>query len=36
MPNLTKGLVARGYSDKEVMGIIGGNWYNLFKRVWRG
>jgi len=36
MPNLTKGLVARGYSDKEVMGIIGGNWFHLFKRVWRG
>ncbi len=36
MPNLTKGLVARGYSDEEVIGIIGWNWFNLFKRVWRG
>ncbi len=35
MPNLTKGLVARGYSDKEVKGIIGGNFYTLFKKVWK-
>jgi membrane dipeptidase len=36
MPNLTKGLVARGYSDDEVIGIIGGNFYTLFKKVWNG
>jgi membrane dipeptidase len=34
MPNLTMGLVARGYSDQEVKGILGGNWVKLFKRVW--
>jgi membrane dipeptidase len=36
MPNLTKGLVARGYSDDEVKGILGGNWLRLFRRVWGG
>lgn len=36
MPNLSMGLVARGYSDEEVKGIIGENFYKLFKRVWRG
>ena len=36
MPNFTKGLVARGYSDKEVKGILGGNWVKLFKKVWGG
>jgi hypothetical protein len=36
MPNLTKGLVARGYSDPEVKGIIGENFFRLFKKVWRG
>ena len=36
MPNLTKGLVARGYSDQEVNGILGGNFLRLFKKVWRG
>jgi membrane dipeptidase len=35
MPNLTKGLLARGYSDQEIMGILGGNWLRLFERVWR-
>jgi len=33
-PNLTKGLVARGYSDTEVKGILGENWIKLFKKVW--
>jgi membrane dipeptidase len=36
MPNITKGLVARGYSDPEVKGIIGENFFRLFKKVWRG
>ncbi len=36
MPNLTMGLVARGYSDQEIKKILGGNWVKLFKRVWRG
>jgi membrane dipeptidase len=36
MPNLTMGLVARGYSDDEIKKILGGNWVRLFKRVWRG
>lgn len=36
MPNFTMGLVARGYSDQEVKGILGGNWVRLFKRVWGG
>ena len=36
MPNITKGLVARGYSDAEVKGIIGENFHRLFKKVWRG
>jgi len=36
MPNFTKGLVARGYSDQEIEGILGGNFLRLFRRVWRG
>jgi hypothetical protein len=36
IPNVTKGLVARGYSDSEVKGIIGENFFRLFKKVWRG
>ncbi|MCW4050143.1 MAG: dipeptidase [Candidatus Bathyarchaeota archaeon] len=34
MPNLAKGLVARGYSDQETKGVLGGNWMPLFKQVW--
>ena len=33
-PNLTKGLVARGYADQEIKGILGENWLKLFKKVW--
>lgn len=35
LPNLTKGLVARGYSDQEISKILGGNWLRVFKRVWK-
>ena len=35
-PNFTKGLVARGYSDQEIRGILGGNWMKLFREVWGG
>ena len=34
LPNITRGLVSRGYSDKEVMKIWGENWLRLFKQVW--
>lgn len=33
--NVTKGLVARSYSDKEIIGILGGNFLRLFEKVWR-
>ena len=33
--NITKGLVARGYSDKEIMKIQGGNFLKLFEKVWK-
>jgi len=34
LPNLAKGLVARGYSDEEIQGVLGENWLRLFKRAW--
>ena len=34
MPNLARGLVARGYSDEEIRGILGGNFLRLFRKVW--
>jgi len=35
MPNITRGLVARGYSDQEISKILGGNFLNLFEKVWK-
>lgn len=32
-PNITKGLVSRGYSDLEIEKIVGGNFLRLFDRV---
>jgi membrane dipeptidase len=32
-PNLTKGLVARGYSDKEIRKILGENFLRVFRKV---
>jgi membrane dipeptidase len=33
--NITRGLVARGYSDLEIMGVLGGNFLNLLDKVWK-
>jgi membrane dipeptidase len=32
-PNITYGLVSRGYSDREIKGILGGNFLNIFREV---
>lgn len=32
-PNLTIGLVSRGYSDHDIEKIIGGNWLRLYREV---
>ena len=32
-PNITRGLVARGYSDDEIQGILGENFLRVFERV---
>ena len=34
--NVTRGLVARGFSDDEVLAILGGNWLRVFERTWSG
>jgi microsomal dipeptidase-like Zn-dependent dipeptidase len=33
MPNITRGLVARGYSDKDIEKILGANNLRVFKEV---
>ena len=32
-PNITRGLVARGYSDEEIKGILGENFLRVFKAI---
>ncbi|MGQ0571015.1 MAG: membrane dipeptidase [Armatimonadota bacterium] len=34
LPNVTRGLVARGYSDADIFKILGGNWLRVFRQVW--
>lgn len=32
--NVTRGLVARGFSDAEIRGILGNNWLRVFGATW--
>jgi membrane dipeptidase len=32
-PRLREGFAARGFSTKEIDGILGGNWYDFFKQA---
>ena len=34
LPNVTEGLLRRGYSELDVRKILGDNWLGLFGRVW--
>ena len=32
--NLTLGLLRRGYSDDDILKVLGGNWLRVFSEVW--
>jgi len=34
MPNVTAGLLRRGYSKSDIALIMGGNWLRVFKQAW--
>jgi membrane dipeptidase len=34
-PTLTAGLIERGYSDEDVLKIVGGNFARLVSKVWK-
>ena len=36
LPNLTRRLLERGYSEPDTKKIIGGNWLRVFRDVWGG
>jgi len=33
LPTLTKSLVARGYSDDDIKGMLGGNFLRVIKKI---
>ena len=33
--NVTRGLVARGYTDGDILKILGENWLRVFEKVWK-
>jgi len=35
MPNITKGLLARGYKEEEIKKILGGNFLRVLREVWK-
>jgi membrane dipeptidase len=35
IPNLTKGLISRGYGDEDIIKILGGNFLRVFREVFR-
>jgi membrane dipeptidase len=35
IPNVTRGLVARGYSDQLIHKVLGSNFLRVFRQVWR-
>jgi membrane dipeptidase len=32
--NIARGMVARGYSDDDILKVLGGNFLALFRKVW--
>ena len=34
LPNVTRGLIERGYSDDTILKILGGNYLRVFEQVW--
>ncbi|MGD9124380.1 MAG: dipeptidase [Desulfarculaceae bacterium] len=36
LPNFTRGLVSRGYSDNDIRGILGENYLRVFREVYEG
>lgn len=35
MPRLTEGLIARGYPDDDITGILGGNYLRVLHEIWK-
>ncbi len=35
LPEVTEGLLTRGYSEADIRGILGLNWVRVAKEVWK-
>jgi membrane dipeptidase len=35
LPEITETMVARGFEDREILGILGGNFLRVASRVWK-
>lgn len=35
LPEIAEGLLKMGYSEQDIMGILGGNWLDIATRVWK-
>ena len=35
LPEVTDGMVKRGYSEKEIRGVLGENWLRVARQVWK-
>ncbi|MNY26428.1 Membrane dipeptidase [compost metagenome] len=35
LPNLTEGMLARGYTEERIEKILGRNWLRVFQAVWK-
>jgi membrane dipeptidase len=34
LPNVTQGLMERGWTDDEIRKVLGGNWMRVYQKVW--
>jgi len=34
LPNVTQGLMQRGWTDDEIRKVLGGNWMRVYEKVW--
>jgi membrane dipeptidase len=34
LPNVTQGLMQRGWTDDEIRKVLGGNWLRVYEKVW--
>ena len=36
LPNVTRGLIERGWSTEDIHKVLGGNWLRVYEKIWGG